>query len=295
MAGQPKSVSVALVGGRRGGKSSIVQNITEGRVNPAYEATGPVQYSQKTLRDSERAPYATLKFWDIGVSELKAGPVMDRVRNADEIWFVYDASDPNSLNSNIDWYNHLLLLSKVNPGNLETANLKVIANKTDALDNPKNAQSIRDGQEFAKQIGAEFSAVSAKTEQLEFKLLAPHLQENLKEDTTPEPAPTPKVKSAKDSKGWKKGVITPSFDQERSSPKLSTDRKSKSSISSERVRKRDIAQKMVKGAGNEVAGKIKGAADDVKKGIKSAADEVAKEIEDKKETLKGFFRKKPKP
>ena len=146
---------IVLLGESGVGKTCIIKQFVEGSFDEGTLSSLTNQFVIKTL-EFPGGKSLTLHVWDTAGQEKYRSLAKIYYKDAKAVILVYDITDEKSFNEIKNyWYEQVKESGASNPI------LGVAANKSDIYDERK--VNDEDGKGFAKQIGAVFSATSAKT------------------------------------------------------------------------------------------------------------------------------------
>lgn len=153
MAAEPKELKIVLVGHTNVGKTCIVRQATTGVFSEDSAPTLGASYVSKLT--NVNGTDVRLQIWDTAGQERYKGMTPMYYRGAQTALIVYSVTDSESFDSVDGW------LSSLRENAEPNITLFLLANKCDC--EGERTVSREQGQEKAKQMGAHFYEVSAKT------------------------------------------------------------------------------------------------------------------------------------
>jgi small GTP-binding protein len=149
-----QQINIIIVGDRKVGKSSILSNYTDNKVNEYYEPTIGCDFRLKYIYGKQTQ---LISFWDISLPDSIGYNKVRRqyYEKADGIILVYDIANKESF-ENIN-----LLLNDINVYGNKNAVKILIGNKKDNINN-NEIVTTEMGQHFADIIKTDFMETSAK-------------------------------------------------------------------------------------------------------------------------------------
>ncbi len=172
-------LKLILLGDIGVGKSSIIQRYDENIFHEEKESTYNSYFIEKDI--NIKGQKITLELWDTAGQEQYRSMTKIFVKNSKIIILVYDITSLKSFESLNYW--HDFIVKELGPNII----LGLAGNKTDLIfdDNYNEEVSTEKGKEYASQIGANFSLISAKESAIEIRDLINELVTqylNLKDD-----------------------------------------------------------------------------------------------------------------
>lgn len=193
-ADQCPEAKVVLLGTTMVGKTSIVTRVTSGEFDPSIKPTIGACYASKTFTVDDKT--VKLQIWDTAGQERFKTLVPMYYRGSKVAIIVFSVIDEQSLSEVSFWANGVKAGASPPPA------IFVVGNKID-LQNERKV-TTEQGQEVAKQFGAEYFEISATTganlDEM-IKRVATVALQQVKDDT---PQPTVTVIKSDNNNGGKK-------------------------------------------------------------------------------------------
>ena len=156
-------VKLILLGDIGVGKSSIIQRYNEDIFHEEKESTYNSYFIEKEIKINDQR--IILELWDTAGQEQYRSVTKIFVKNSKIIILVYDITSKKSFESLNYWYDYIV--KELGPNVI----LGLAGNKTDLIfdDIFEEEVSPEKGKEYASQIGANFSLLSAKESSIEIR------------------------------------------------------------------------------------------------------------------------------
>ena len=150
------SVKVVLLGSTKVGKTSIVSMLHSGEFFEDQSATVGACFQVRKCKVDDQ--FLKLHIWDTAGQEKFRSLTPMYYRDSQFAVLVYAVDDEESFKEMRTWYSSLSQDCAVMP------RLVLVGNKTDLRAEDLGVVSTAQGEELARELGAEFYEVSAKTE-----------------------------------------------------------------------------------------------------------------------------------
>jgi len=144
---------LVFVGDVEVGKTSIIGRYVYGVFNDVYQNTVGIDFLSKSIRLEGRA--IRLQLWDTAGQERFRSLIPSYIRDASAVMIVYDITRKSSFSSVSGW------VQNIREQQGPDARIVLVGNKAD-LEESRDVQTS-EGEDLAKQIGALFFEVSAKS------------------------------------------------------------------------------------------------------------------------------------
>ena len=147
---------VVLVGEMKVGKTCIISQFTKGVFDPNTVTSFTAQFSRKIMEFPE-GKKIVFDVWDTAGQERYRALAKVFYKNAKAVILVYDITNYDTFKVMKEYWYH-----QVKENNTEDAIFAVAGNKNDLYEERKVED--KEGEEFAKSIGAIFASTSAKND-----------------------------------------------------------------------------------------------------------------------------------